>query len=315
MIPTSESVVDSQVTKAIVPVNSSNRNECDLIEPSNINIVDTQSPLSFISLIKIGFLKLVKLIFTAVMTVLLRLIHCEDIHGQLFLYLYGELICYHWWKYLILFFFLPALGLFPLSFGLSLDLLKKRLISTNIFLLACTTPLTALWLHLRWKHNHLHTKEFSMEEEACIKEILALEEALFKDDDKSMRWPVVQLYRNLLVVILQTFILNAVFRSLWFFLIFLVFLVHDWYRQPYKHPFLNFLQPLTSGCLLLVNVCSVPSSFSSVGNVMALPNMGTCMMVLPFLELFLFLIVPFSLPLWEVGSRIQTRAQKNKKQV
>ena len=220
---------------------------------------------------------------------------------------------YHWWQYLIVRVLLPTLALFSLSFGASLDLLKKQMISTNTFLISSVVPLVALWFYVKSKRHRLSPQEYNEEEEACVNEILDQEETLFIHDDNGMRWPVVQLYRNFLVVIINTFILDNVFKSLWFTVLFVAFYVHDMDRMPFKHPYLNHLQRLTSVCLFLVNICSVPSSFSSVGNNLAVPNMKICLKVLRYFERCLYFIVPLSLPLWEVSTRCRKRLHKSKK--
>ena len=143
--------------------------------------------------------------------------------------------------------------------------------------------------------------------------ILELEEELFVAESKGIRWPVIQLYRMLVVVFVDTFVLNHVFKSLWFSVIFVVFLFHDWYRMPFKHQFMNHLQRLTSLCLFLVNVCSNPSAFSSVGNIAAVPNMDICLTFLRYFELLLYAIVLLSLPLWKIWEKYcQYQALKHK---
>ena len=53
----------------------------------------------------------------------------------------------------------------------------------------------------------------SAEDERCIKEILQLEEELYQEIDGGVRWPIIQLYRNLVVVVLKSFILNTISSS------------------------------------------------------------------------------------------------------
>ena len=67
----------------------------------------------------------------------------------------------------------------------------------------------------------------SKEDERCIEEILEMEEELFSVDDNAFRWPLVQLYRNLLVVVVQTFMLNTIYRSVVLAPIFMLFGLHD----------------------------------------------------------------------------------------
>ena len=70
------------------------------------------------------------------------------------------------------------------------------------------------------------------DERICIDTILEQEETLFRTNTDGMRWPVVQLYRNVVIVAIDTFVLNPVFKCLWFSAVFMVFFGHDWYRMP-----------------------------------------------------------------------------------
>ena len=97
----------------------------------------------------------------------------------------------------------------------------------------------------------------SDEDEQCIIEILQLEDELFKENDRVVRWPIIQLYRNLLIVALNTFILNPIYKTVAVIPVFVAFIVHDCLRKPFKHVYLNNLQILTSVCLLIISVCYV----------------------------------------------------------
>ena len=119
----------------------------------------------------------------------------------------------------------------------ALDLLKEEHISTSTFLSACIVPLQIIWLQSkRWLNRSIRKQKRSAEEQFCIEKILDDEETLFKIDPSQNRWPVIQLYRNLLIVILSIFILNPLYRSMAFLVMFLCFVMHDWHRMPYKHP-------------------------------------------------------------------------------
>ena len=213
---------------------------------------------------------------------------------------YGEQFCYTWWQYVIFATLLPILLLFPLSFGLSLDLLHLRKISTKTFVLSFMMPFIPFSLQMKNRNQKLPTKAFDDAEEKCAAEIPEQEQAFFRSDENSIRWSTIQLYRNLLVVIIDTFVLSAVYKTLCFSVLFMSFALHDGLRMPFKHPYLNQLQRLTSVSLFLVNICCVPSSFSSVGNVMAVPNMDMCLTVLRYFEISLYLIVPLSFPAWKI---------------
>ena len=221
-------------------------------------IESTQSTkISFATITKIGFLKLGKLNFTSISTYTLHMIHCVSVGGQLRLYLYGDLPCYNWWQWIILFVLLPLIVLFPFSFGVSLKMLKERSISPSMFLLSSMIPYITLMLWISKKMGWFTEYIPSDEDEQCIIEILQLEDELFKENDRVVRWPIIQLYRNLLIVALNTFILNPIYKTVAVIPVFLAFAVHDCLRKPFKHVYLNNLQILTSVCLLIISVCYV----------------------------------------------------------
>ena len=226
------------------------------------------------------------------------MIHCVYIGGQLHLYLYGDLVCYTWWQKIILFAVLPMVVLFPLSFGISLNMLKERSISPAIFLLSSLIPYVSFSLCLKEKMIGLSAYHPSNEEERCIEEILEMEEELFLVDGNSFRWPVIQLYRNLLVVVVSTFILNPIYRSVVLLPIFLLFSLHDARRMPFQHIFLNYVQMLTSACLLIINACNVIPSFAVMFDVMAMSAMGDILKASRYFELVLLAIVPLSPLVW-----------------
>ena len=292
-------------------VASTSKAKSTMVKLDNNISTDASSGLSFPSLVKIGFLKLLKLNFISAATILFHLVHCEKIGPTLHLYRYGDQLCYTWWQYLISITLLPIVVLYPLSFGISLDMLKEGTISTNTFVLSCMMPLITFWFCLMKKMGQLPILERTEDEEKCVSEILDLEETLFVSDNKGMRWPIVQLYRNLLVVVIDTFVLSPVFKTLWFMAIFMSFLIHDWHRMPFKHPYLNHLQRLTSVSLFLVNLCSNPSSFSSIGNIMSVRNMGSCLTALRYTTIGLYILVPLSFPLWKVWMLYKRKQQRS----
>ena len=169
---------------------------------------------------------------------------------KLHLYLSGDQECYTFWQYGILFALLPIILLFPLTFGVSLNLLKDRLITANSFLLATAVPYYACFLYLKKIIFGLQPQqEVPAKDKRCAEEIIEMEEMLFRADDGGIRWPVVQLYRNLIVVVLNIFILNRFYVTLSYFVVFVCFLLHDRQRMPFKHPYLNQLQVSSTKCM------------------------------------------------------------------
>ena len=181
-----------------------------------------------------------------------------------------------------------------------------------MFVLSCVMPFTTFWIFLRKKLGHLPKKHYNGDDERCMREILDMEETLFKCDGKGMRWSTVQLYRNLIVVMLDTFVVNPVIKTLCFLVSFVGFFIHDGYRTPFKHPYLNQLQRLTSLALFLITICCNPASFSTVGNILAVPTMDVFLTVLRYFEKSLYIIVPMSLPVWKLWMRYKDRVFPHK---
>ena len=102
-------------------------------------------------------------------------------------------------------------------------------------------PFSTLGLYAEKKVAGMSKYSPSKEDELFIEEVLLLEDELFKEDDCSIRWTVVQLYRNLLVVVINIFVLNTIYRSVIFFPVFGFFILQDRDRLPYKHLYLNYL--------------------------------------------------------------------------
>ena len=69
-------------------------------------------------------------------------------------------------------------------------------------------------------------------------------------------------------------------------------------RRPYKDRYLNFLQPLTSACLLAVVFCNVVSSVSFMVDISTIPHVDDVANGLAMLELALYVLVPASLLFW-----------------
>ena len=173
-------------------------------------------------------------------------------------------------------------------------------------------PLLTLFLWVKNKIAGSSQFHPSDEDKRCITEILLMEEVLFQQNDHAVRWPIIQLYRNLLVAVLNTFILNSMYRSLVLLPVFLLFIVHDSFRKPFKHVYLNHLQILTSVCLQMINMCNVLPSMSIIFDVMVVWAMEDVLRASKYLELVLLAIVPLSLPVWKLWEKVQDRQEKKK---
>ena len=139
----------------------------------------------------------------------------------------------------------------------------------------------------------------SPEETLFARKTRQVEEELFASaDGGALGWQVVQFYRTLLINIVSIFVLNPIYRTLVYGSLIVAFLLHDVVRRPYKDRYLNFLQPLTSACLLAVVFCNVVSSVSFMVDISTIPHVDDVANGLAMLELALYVLVPASLLFW-----------------
>ena len=89
----------------------------------------------FPCILKMGFIKLVKLNITSISTMALHMVHCVRIGDHMHMYLYGDLQCYNRWQWLVIGLVIPTVVLYPVAFDVALKFLKKRLLSSKSFLL------------------------------------------------------------------------------------------------------------------------------------------------------------------------------------
>ena len=75
----------------------------------------------------------------------------------------------------------------------------------------------------------------------------------------------------------------------------------------YKHPFLNYQQILSSACLLVVTVCNIPASISVIFDVMQVPHMAVIVVLLQYIEMLMFVLMPSSLVVWKMWKMWKNR--------
>ena len=131
---------------------------------------------------------------------------------------------------------------------------------------------------------------------------------LFKDaGGHALSWQVIQLYRTLAITILNTFVTNPLYRQLAYMVLLTTFVAHDSERKPYKNQYLNHLQSLSSRCLIIVLVCNVIPAISYLVDIGNVPYIYQVVEVLRVVELFVFAVVPLSLPVWKLKMFIESK--------
>ena len=158
---------------------------------------DETGRISITSRLKLTFIKFLKLYFTPVTVACFKLTHCVNINSESRLYVYADQICYTSWQFVIFAVLIPSILLFPICFEVALRLLKRRRISTSQFILSSGCPIIALTLYFYHTKVHKDDKmedtKYSTEEEETLREIILMnEEELFKKQNDSIGWQIVQ---------------------------------------------------------------------------------------------------------------------------
>ena len=110
--------------------------------------------------------------------------------------------------------------------------------------------------------------------------------------------------------LLNTFVVNPMYRTLAYFPLLLLFLLHDRHRMPYKHRYLNILQVLSSMCLALVVVCNALAAVSYMASINEIAYIEEMVQMSSIVEMLLYGAVPLSLPVWMAWIRIENRLWK-----
>ena len=146
----------------------------------------------------------------------LNMTHCTKVLGSYHLFVFGDHLCYSPWQLCIIFVLLPGIILFPICFELAIRMLKKRQINSTVFIAAAVCPYYTIILYILMKRHESDEDAFCQcpneEKFACV--VLETEEELFCDDEKSLGWQIVQLYRTFLLNLLSIFLTNPVYRSI-----------------------------------------------------------------------------------------------------
>ena len=268
-------------------------------------LLEVEEELTFPMKLKVAFLRFLKLLLTPFATFSFQMIKCIAINDHFHLYIYGDQECYSWWQILISVVLIPNILLFPTSFEMSLCLLRTHQISTNTFLFVSIIPVYGLFLyakiHITGPIQRCQTKEESL----CAATILQIEEDMVKPSEGVFCWRVLQLYRNMLIVVIRTFIINPIYRSGTFLLVFILFVVNDALQKPYKSDYQNALQTLTSTCLAVSAFCNAMFSVCSMSNLMDTPHMEVFIKILKSLDVSLYFCVSLSFPLWKIWRKLQ----------
>ena len=133
-----------------------------------------------------------------------------------------------------------------------------------------------------------------------LSHLIYLERIQLESDDEVYRrkhqllsWPVVQLYRRLVIAAIHTFFINPIFRTLMFLLLFFIFVLHDRSAKPFKNKDMNKLHSSCTICLTFIVICNLMFSFTLyVPEIYECDNIDTVLKVLAYVEYTAYLYIP-----------------------
>ena len=143
--------------------------------------------------------------------------------------------------------------------------------------------------------------------------LLEEEQDVFEIDNNSTKvvtWQVIQFYRSFVMALIRTCIIDPIIRTLIYLPSLVVFLVYDRTLKPFRNPFMNILQTLSTVFLLFLVVCNTVASFSLMVDLTAIRNVKTLLRTLKYIEFSLYLVLPLSLPLWKLSMKLFPQKKK-----
>ena len=178
-----------------------------------------------------------------------------------------------------------------------LNLIKTGQMKTTKSLIAAYIPYYSIYLYLKVHFIGLSSGCYSKKDAMFMENLLEDDRDVYRQHDKLLSWPVVQLYRNLLIATVKSFVINPMYRTLAFLPIFSTFLLHDRSAKPFQNKVVNILQTSSTTCLCVIVICNIIFSFSLfMSNIESILHMETVLAVLSYTESIVYFIFPLMLP-------------------
>lgn len=107
-----------------------------------------------------------------------------------------------------------------------------------------------------------------------------------------IQWEPMLIFRRLLLVIVNTFIIGAITKLYPIGMLLIMYLVHHTFVQPYKDEFLNYVETMSLGLLCCLSMINMFWAFSDQLDISESSYMKMIGMVFLYLEM-LILMLPF----------------------
>ena len=126
---------------------------------------------------------------------------------------------------------------------------------------------------------------------------LERDDEVYRQKYDILSWPVVHLYRSLIIAAIKTFFVNPIYRTLMFLLLFFIFVLHDRSAKPFKNKNMNILHSSCTICLTFIVMCNLLFAFTLyLPKIYTIDGIDTVLKLLSYIENIMYFIPPLVLP-------------------
>ena len=274
---------------------------------------------SFRVRMRVTTIQILLLAYSTITYMIMNLVNCVPINGELVLYMDGTIKCFTWWQVAALLLTIFWLVPFPFALVFGINQLGLNRLTYNQFIASLTFPVCFLcWLAfkgcLRETNKSLEiprTRSATQmlpsheSEEFSIEEILRRFEAPFKGErtdngrmcsiligSQPGFWQGMMILRRLIIIMLFTFVNSPVTRLYCIFLACLLFLMHHLTYLPYKNGMVNLFETFSSATLVVFCSINLFFAYSYVSNVPPESADERISLIFDWIEVIILVIFP-----------------------
>ena len=276
---------------------------------------------SFSTRLASGFILALLFTFQKMGTTTFMLLNCVPVEGESVLFIDGTVTCYQYWQYGVLAYAVTCVTPFFLVLMFGPGLLETGYISLWEFFAGCMCPLPALivWLLKRLLCRAPEAAVVRRKRSGDVVAVLNILQGPFKSYDFGVCWSGVLIGRRLVIILLYTFVNDALIRLLCMLLACFLILLHHVHVQPYNDTKGNIAGTtsaaalVTLGSINLVRAGFEAAEYTPTGPNAALMNVfdeieNTLMVWFPTgVMSFVFLLLLFRLVMLVVKALCRSR--------
>ena len=206
--------------------------------------------------------------YTTLATVSFRLLHCVPIGSEKRLYYDGNHVCFQWWQYLLIAFVCTFVIPFVFVLLWGPHKLYDKTLSVGKFLLACLFPLPSLiyWLFISLCQGRQNpVNEVSTPEQMSMNSVERVLYDSFKRPEEggklSLSWEGVMIGRRLIIVVINTFVIDPMPRLVIMSVLCFLFFLHHSFSEPFLDSIANTAE--TISLLFIVVLANMNVFFAS----------------------------------------------------